>query len=188
MKQGVLIPSYADATSPAFVVYEPWKPEGKQYRLVVDYSVVNRLIARVPQNTIPRIPDILDFVARKKWKGELDLKRSYWQFPIHEDTQRLLAISIGDDVYQPASAPMGERNVPIVFQGERARMFHHLRNNMRVFIDNDIVAADSPRELIDTYRKVFEIAREKRMKYNMTKIGRGYMAHYKNVNIIQVLH
>ena len=65
VEQGVLIPSCADATSPAFVVYEPWKPEGKQYRLVVDYSVVNRLIARVPQNTIPRIPDILDFVARR---------------------------------------------------------------------------------------------------------------------------
>ena len=62
---------------------------------------------------------------------------------------------------------MGERNVPIVFQGERARMFHHLRGNMRVFIDNDIVAADSPRELIDTYKKVFEIARERRMKYNI---------------------
>ena len=44
---------------------------------------------------------------------------------------------------------------------------HHLRNNMCVFIDNDIVAADSPRELIDTYRKVFEIVAEKRMKYNI---------------------
>ena len=165
--QGVLIPSNASATSPAFVVFEPWKPQGKQYRLVVDYSVVNRIIARVPQNTIPKINDVLDFVAKFKWKGELDLKRSYWQFPIDDQTKRLLAISIGDDTYEPAAAPMGERNIPIVFQGERNRLFHDLRKNVRVFIDNDVVAADTPEELIETYRKVFEIARTKRMKYNI---------------------
>ena len=167
VEQGVLIPSTAAATSPAFVVFEPWKPQGKQYRLVVDYSVVNRVIARVPQNTIPRINDVLDFVAKFKWKGELDLKRSYWQFPIDDKTKRLLAISIGDDTYEPAAAPMGERNIPIVFQGERNRLFHDLRKNVRVFIDNDVVAADTPEELIETYRKVFEIARAKRMKYNI---------------------
>ena len=105
---------------------------------------MNRLIDRVPQNTIPRIPDILNFVASKKWKGELDLKRSYWQYPIHPATKRLLAISVGDDILLPAAAPMGERNIPIVFQGERQRMFHDLRKNMRVFIDNDIIAADTP--------------------------------------------
>ena len=79
----------------------------------------------------------------------------------------MLLISIGDDTYEPAAAPMGERNIPIVFQGERKRLFHDLRKNVRVFIDNDVVAADTPEELIETYRKVFEIARAKRMKYNI---------------------
>lgn len=168
LDQGVLIPTHeATATSNAFTVYEPWKKEGKQHRLVIDYSVVNRLIEPSNQNTIPKVNDILQFVGSRLWLGEMDMKRAFWQMPLHKETQKLLAISDGRNTFLPTACPMGERNVPIVFSGERLRIFYHLRKNVKIYVDNDFIGADTPKQLVDVYKQVFETARKYNMKYNL---------------------
>ena len=88
--QSIIVPSdvASDFCSPSFCV--PKQNNPSEPRLVVDFTKINEKIKR-PFHPMQSVTEAWRGVPPgMKWFATLDLSASYWQIPVHEESQELL--------------------------------------------------------------------------------------------------
>ena len=120
LKYKLIEPSLSPYSNPIFLVPKPPKKDGSSggWRFVWDGRSVNQAIES-DSYLIPTIDSLLDRVAQLKeqavkagigqtmWLSGIDLRTSFWQVPLHEESRPLTAFSTSVGSYQWTCLPMG---------------------------------------------------------------------------------
>ena len=112
-------PSLSPYSNPVFLVPKPPKKDGSPggWRFVWDGRSVNQAIES-DAYLIPRVEDLIDRIARVKheaarkgitemWISTIDLRTSFWQLKLHEDSRPLTAFSTSAGTFEWTVLPMG---------------------------------------------------------------------------------
>ena len=157
--------SYSSYASPIVCVR---KKDGG-LRMCCDYRKLNgKTIA--DSQPIPRIQDILDGLAGKKWFSTLDMSKAYHQGYIHEDSQHLTAFATPWTLYEWIRIPFGLRNAPPAFQ----RFMNFLLGDMKGYIcdpylDDVLCYSESFDDGVKGLKKILHRLRTKGVKLRADK-------------------
>ena len=157
--------SYSSYASPIVCVR---KKDGG-LRMCCDYRKLNgKTIA--DSQPIPRIQDILDGLAGKKWFSTLDMSKAYHQGYIHEDSRHLTAFATPWTLYEWIRIPFGLRNAPPAFQ----RFMNFLLGDMKGYIcdpylDDVLCYAEEFADGVKGLKKVLNRLRVKGVKLRADK-------------------
>eukprot|EP01125_Pyxidicula_operculata_P010429 TRINITY_DN342_c0_g1_i11.p1 TRINITY_DN342_c0_g1~~TRINITY_DN342_c0_g1_i11.p1 ORF type:complete len:911 (+),score=64.75 TRINITY_DN342_c0_g1_i11:1973-4705(+) len=104
----------SDCASP--IVVAP-KPGGgpNDLRFCVDYRDLNSKTIRDPY-PLPRIDEIVDWLAGANYISELDLTSAFWQVPMDENSKKLSTFTWRTGLYQYNVMPFGLTNAPATQQ------------------------------------------------------------------------
>ena len=152
------------------------KPNGKEWRFCVDYTVLNQFMENVGW-PIPHIGSILRRIAKHKPTvfATMDGTQGFYQLEVEMSSQEFLCFTtfMGNFVFQ--RAPMGPKTVPALFQRAMAmEVFPNLVHKiMEIYIDDFIVWGKSDDEFITNLTQVFDRLRETNVKINPLKCKFG---------------
>jgi hypothetical protein len=112
-------PSFSQYSNPVFLVPKPPLRDGSPgvLRFVWDGRSVNRAI-KTDSFLIPRVEDLIERISRFKhetsakgclemWISTLDLRTSFWQLTLDEDSRPLISFSTPAGTYMGTCVPMG---------------------------------------------------------------------------------
>ena len=112
-------PSVSQYTNPVFLVPKPDRPDGTSggLRFVWDGRSINKALES-DSFLIPRVEDLIDRVGRLRtealkagkseiWISTIDLRTSFWQLLLDEESRPLTAFSTAVGQYQWVALPMG---------------------------------------------------------------------------------
>ena len=119
---------------------------------------------------IPRIQDILDNLAGKKWFSSLDMSKAYHQGYIHEDSRHLTAFATPWTLYEWIRIPFGLRNAPPAFQ----RFMNFLLGDLKGYIcdpylDDVLCYSETFDDAVKDLKKVLQRLRLKGVKLRADK-------------------
>jgi len=166
------------------------KPNGKEYRFCVDYTVLNQFMEAAGW-PIPHIGSVLRRIAARKPKyfATMDSTQGFYQMEVEMSSREFLCFTtyLGNFVWN--RAPMGPKTVPALFQRAMCmEVFPDLIHKvMEVYIDDFIVFGESEDELISNLEAVFQRLVEKNLKLNPRKCHFGieeveYCGHILNAH------
>ena len=120
---------------------------------------------------LPRIEETLDYLAGSKWFSVLDLKSSYWQVELDEESKPLIAFTAGPlGFYECERMPFGVTNAPATFQQMMETCLGDLHLNWcLIYLDDIIVFAKTQQEAITRLGTVFQKLREAGLKLQPSK-------------------
>ena len=138
-------------------------------RMCVDYRRLNGKTVSDAQ-PIPRIQDILDGLAGKKWFTTLDMSKAYHQGYIHEDSRHLTAFATPWTLYEWVRIPFGLKNAPPGFQ----RFMNTSLGDMKTticdpYLDDVLCYHEDFDGAVDGVDKVLERLRSKGVKLRAEK-------------------
>jgi hypothetical protein len=152
------------------------KPNGREFRFCVDYTILNTFMESAGW-PIPHIGSILRRIAahRPKYFGTMDSTQGFYQMEVELTSREFLCFTTYLGNYVWNRAPMGPKTVPALFQRAMCvEVFPDLIHKiMEVYIDDFIVWAESEDELITRLDQVFTRASEKNLKLNPRKCRFG---------------
>ena len=113
-------------------------------RIVIDPRPINHQITgdRFP---VPVVKEIIDKIGRFLVISELDLKKSFHQFRLAEESQQYLAFTWAGSQYVFIGCPFGLKPLSSVFQRTMKTLFEDL-GYVEIFVDNIIVFSQSVEE------------------------------------------
>ena len=152
------------------------KPNGKEYRFCVDYTVLNSFMESAGW-PIPHIGSVLRRIAtnRPKYFATMDSTQGFYQMEVEMSSREFLCFTTYLGNYVWNRAPMGPKTVPAFFQRAMCvEVFPDLVHKiMEVYIDDFIVWAQTEDELITRLEAVFMRLSEKNLKLNPKKCRFG---------------
>ena len=157
MLNGIIQPSTASYYSHGFVV--PKKTPG-QWRLVIDYRILNLLTRDMEHWPIPHIKKLMARIGarRPKYFAVLDLTSGYHQILMSAKARELTAFMTPDGVYEWCRMPMGPKGAPSFFQRVIASIV--LKNLTGIicesYIDDIIIYGEDEESFIHNLTQVFE--------------------------------
>ena len=153
IERGWLEPCHSEWASPCFVV--PKKVAG-EWRLVVDYRGVNAQTQH-DSYTLPLIEDMLQKQHRRRMFTVIDLKHSYHQMPLAEESRACTAMSTPLGPLQWKVMPMGVTNGNAAFQRMLENLLEPVRDCADPFVDDMIIASGDPsmsyEELLEAHER-----------------------------------
>jgi hypothetical protein len=164
------------------------KPNGKEFRFCVDYTILNTFMESAGW-PIPHIGSVLRRIAghRPKYFATMDSTQGFYQMEVEMTSREFLCFTTYLGNYVWNRAPMGPKTVPALFQRAMCvEVFPDLIHKiMEVYIDDFIVWAQTEDELITRLDQVFTRASEKNLKLNPKKCHFGlteveYCGHILN--------
>ena len=151
-KSGIIEPSSSPWSSP--VTLSPKKDGSK--RFCVDYRRLNN-VTRKDSYPLPRIDDTFDLLHGSRWFATLDLKSGYWQVELYPADKEKTAFTTGSGLWQFTVMPFGLCNAPATFERLMENVLRGLlRKICLVYLDDVIVFANSPEELLDRLGQVLQ--------------------------------
>jgi hypothetical protein len=152
------------------------KPNGKDWRFCVDYTVLNQFMESVGW-PIPHIGSILRRIVKHRPTlfATMDGTQGFYQMEVEMSSQEFLCFTtyMGNYVFQ--RAPMGPKTVPALFQRAMSmEVFPDLVHKiMEIYIDDFIVWGRSDDEFIANLTQVFDRLRATNVKINPMKCKFG---------------
>jgi hypothetical protein len=151
--KGIIRPCNHDYYSQVLLV----KKADGSLRFCIDYRDLNRITEKMSW-PLPRIDAVLASLAGNRFFAVLDLTAGYHQMPLDPDSAYLTAFITSFGMFCGDRVPFGIQVAPAYFQ--KAMMEEVLPGLVyricNVYIDDVIVFAKSPEELVSRLREVFE--------------------------------
>eukprot|EP01125_Pyxidicula_operculata_P020894 TRINITY_DN7857_c0_g1_i2.p1 TRINITY_DN7857_c0_g1~~TRINITY_DN7857_c0_g1_i2.p1 ORF type:complete len:677 (+),score=73.16 TRINITY_DN7857_c0_g1_i2:1357-3387(+) len=164
LEDGIIEPSTADCTSP--VVVAP-KPGSSDLRFCVDYRELNAHTVKDPY-PIPRIDEIVEWLAGATYISELDLTSAFWQILLDEDSKHLTTFTCRFEIYLYNVMSFGLCNATPTQQRNEFLRRHNLQN-IRVYIVNIIIKSNSFEEYLYTLEAFLKVAEEENLILKLEK-------------------
>ena len=182
LESGVTEPSDSSWASPVCLV----KTDGT-YRFCVDYRRVNA-VSKMDAFPIPDIHDALVHLRRSRYFATIDLLSGYWQLGMTERAKERLAFCTQRGLFQFTRMPFGLAGAPASFCRLMSIVFKdQLWKICLSYVDNIIVFARTPEELMERMRTNLNRLREvglkvKRSKCELFKRDIEFLRHLVSVN------
>ena len=155
VQQGICEPCNSDFASPVVVVSKGHK-EGEMVkpRLCVNYAKLNSVI-RTCLYPLPNIEYLLSKLEGARFFVSLDLRRGYLQVPIPPEDKRYYSFITPFGLYTFNRMPFGITIAPGIFQNFIDVTTNGIPNVL-VYLDDLLVYASTPEELLIALRRVLE--------------------------------
>lgn len=141
--------------------------DGKEMRPVFDGTNINKAIYKWI-GSLPRIDDILQWIAKFKFRSKSDIAKGYWSILLHEDSRKYFRFIFEGVQYQCCALPQGANLSPVFFQQYMDRLFADI-SELRKYIDDLVMGTHTMEEHLLVLRKVFTRVREANLKLNVKK-------------------
>ena len=137
--------------SPLICVHQ----KGKR-RFCIDLRANNSILKQNNAFPIPAIDDLLASLSGKRYWAQIDMVKAFHQFKLSEDSRKYTAFQAPDNtIYQYVGSCFGLHLLPSVFSQFMQKVLQDLSFNCTLnYIDDVIVFADSPDELVDAVARV----------------------------------
>ncbi len=138
-------------------------------RLCLDPRDLNKYIKR-EHFLIPTCDDVISHLHGKRVFSVIDMKDSFWQVALDEESSRLCTFSspLGGR-YSFARLPFGVSCAPEVLQKRNTQLFGDIPG-VNVVFDDIIIAGETERDHDGSMRAVLERARKHNVRFNKDKI------------------
>lgn len=142
------------------------KPNGN-LRLCLDPREMNKNIMR-EHYLIPKAEEILNRLSGKKVFSVLDMKEGFWHIRLSESSSLLTTFNTPFGRYKFNVLPYGLCSAPEIFQKHSQEIFGDIEG-CEVYFDDILICAKNDQEHDSILKKVFDRAREKNVKFNLSK-------------------
>ena len=151
LKDGIIEPSTSAMYGSPLVLVK--KPNSDEYRMAGDFRVLNKY-THDQFFPLPTLPEIFDSIAGASpfWFSVLDLKSSFHQIKLHEDSKAKTTILTPDgQQYQYKYLPFGNKNSSFAMQSLMINIFQGLpiSTYTQIYIDDIIIFSHTFDQHID---------------------------------------
>jgi hypothetical protein len=106
---------------------------------------------------LPRAPDLLEGLGKKKFFSSLDAAMGYWQIPIHPDDIKYTAVITQAGLFEFTRMPFGLSNAPATYQRLMDNILKKgLRKYCCVYLDDVLIYSDTFEEHLMHLRLVMK--------------------------------
>ena len=152
---------------------DPTGGTGCRVRLIYDLRKLNLHTVK-DSFPLPNIRSLLQSLQGKKYFGLIDLKDSYQSIRIHPEDTKKAAVVTAKSVYLPQRLGYGFTSAPAHFSRTIARVLKRVdcRPGQMVqnYLDDLLIASNTPEELVDLLDKVLYHLRTCGFKVNLSKM------------------
>ena len=133
-----------------------WMKDGT-LRFCIDFR---RLNARTKKDSypIPKCPDTVESLVGAHYFATIDLKSSFWQVKVSEESRQYTAFTVGSmGVYEFLCMPYGLCNAPATFQHLMQNCLGELNLSFAmVYLDDVIMYSEMPEDHLTWLQAVFD--------------------------------
>ena len=147
LKEYQLRPSNSPIASPIVVAPKATKPF---IRFCYNLQKVNGWI-KLGHYPIPIIRDAIDRIGAHAVFIDTDMKRSYHQFKLDDETSAKLSVVTPFGQFEPIHLPEGVAPAQNILQHAMHEMFHSLGDWLIVIFDNVLICANSQQEAVSRF-------------------------------------
>ena len=172
--QGVIRPSDSPYNSRMFLLKKPCEPgEQATFRILQDFRSLNCLLPDLPtQIEEPEV--ILSSFGDAKYFGVLDLKSSYHQLSLDEESMPLTAFEVNKEKWEFTKLAMGIKTsssflVSFVKNMIRTIKDKQMRDKLKTYMDDVALCAKTPEEFVKLLVIIFEKLREFKLYLKASK-------------------
>ena len=162
--------AYANPTSPwASAPLLVPKPGPDGFRFTVDLRPVNQFTQK-HQFPMPNLGQELTKLANSRHFFESDFVHSYWQLPLHPESQASQSFITPDGIYSPTRVLHGSTNAVMYLQSSlSSTMPIPLRQKTLLWLDDVLGHASTVDELLTIIRQFFDYCSQRNLKLHPAK-------------------
>jgi len=165
LNTGVIQPSNSPWSSPVCMVR---KKDGS-FRFCIDYRRMNAVTVK-DAFPVPDVKDALDSLRGAKYFATIDLLSGYWQLGMTDRARERSAFCTRRGLYEFTRMPFGLANAPSTFCRLMNSVLHDLLYVICLcYLDDIIVYADTPEQLIERLDTIFTRLRAHGLKAKASK-------------------
>jgi hypothetical protein len=139
-----------------------------ELRMCVDYTRLNS-ITKTHTYPLHDMRELLQDLGDGKIWAVFDMRSSYYQMLVQEDSQEYTTFVTPDDKCMYLRVPMGCKNAPTWFQQQIDYQFADMKSFLRTYIDDMFVKGETEREFLDNLRKFLARCRDLRIRLKAPK-------------------
>ena len=143
------------------------KPNSDKIRICLDPLHLNNEIKR-DHFAIPTADEILSDLANMSYFSVLDLKDSFYQIVLDEESSKLCTFALSNGKYQFLRLPFGINTSAELFQKKNLEIFGKIEG-VKVYIDDIVIAAKDEEMHDKILNKVLVTAKEAGVTFNPEK-------------------
>ena len=147
------------------------KKENKSLVIVLDPQHLNSCLLR-GHFSIPTFEEISAKVHNAKIFTVLDASKAFWQVKLSEESSKLTTFQTPFGRFRFLRMPYGIKTAPEIFHRIYTDAFKDIPN-LVIYIDDILIWANSEKEMQNTLEKVFSIAKQKGIRFNLNKCKIG---------------
>ena len=167
--KGRIRPSSSPWASPVFTVMQ----NGKR-RLVIDFRQVNDCIER-DMYPIPRQDDVLNVVSGARFTSSLDMVKSFYQFPLSEDSKQYTAFTSHRGLWELNVSMMGCKTTPSYVQRKvDSLLSRYCWQCCVAYLDDLIVWSPTAEQHAKDLTNILEIFQRSGLTLSASKARIGY--------------
>jgi hypothetical protein len=142
--------------------------KNKTLRLCLDPRDLNQYIKR-EHFLIPTCDDVIAHLHGKKLYTVIDMKDSFWQVVLDDESSRLCTFNTPFGRYSFCRLPFGISSAPEVLQKKNVQMFGDIPG-VHIVFDDLIIVAENEQEHDTILRAVLQRARQHCVRFNLDKL------------------
>ena len=148
--QSVIEPvAHSDWAAPVVPVV---KSDGS-IRLCGDYKLTANQAAKTDTYPLPRIEDLFASLSKGQKFTKLDLKNTYAQVPLSDDSKKYTTINTTKRLFQYVRLPFGVAAAPAIFQRTMETVLQSIPNTC-VYLNDILITEESDEQHLETLVKV----------------------------------
>lgn len=170
LANGIIRESRSAYASPVVLVRKP----DFDWRFCIDFRALNKKVV-TDSYPLPRIDDLILYLARAKFFADLDLNSGYWQLAIKESDKHKTAFVTPSGLYEFNVLPFGLKTSGAIFQRTMDKVLGGLKyKNAIVYIDNILVYGETFDEFTKALDEVLSRIRDANLTLKPSKCKFGF--------------